>query len=264
MLPFLAALCLALSLAAPSPATAAFEWTGPAATRHRSPNPADLAARGGWRWTLRYHRQPGLPQLTAHAAQVARAWGMTGVGVNLASLGPAGHRETSGIVGIGRALPAGLGSMGVGTHLFALYQEGLPVRRSWAPSMGLLLTPGSRWRLSLHGRGARADLTPGQLALGVEHRSADVALSGSLGRSGHLPWRLHLTARYRLSDSWGISLRTRSAPRQFGLALSWSRDHRRLRHGWATHPDLGPTTYLEITGGVAPAGRCGVLTQRGN
>jgi len=255
----LAVFCGVLPLIAPSRAAAAFEWTGPAATRHRSPNPAGLAANGGWRWVLRHHRQFGLPQLTAHAVQIAWTRGSTGAGLSLASLGPARHRETSGVVGIGRALPAGLGALGAGAHLFALHQEGLPARRGWAPEMGLLLRAGSGWRVTLHGRGARAGLASGQLALGVERRSADVVFDGTLAHSGHHPWRLHLAARYRLSDCWGMSLQTRSAPRQFGLALSWSRDRLRLHHGWTSHPDLGPTTHLT----VASAGRCGVLTQRG-
>ncbi|MHC4717417.1 MAG: hypothetical protein ACYS5V_10640, partial [Planctomycetota bacterium] len=89
-------LCLFALALGPTPVAAAFEWTGPAATRHPSGNPADLADARGLAWSLRHHRHPGLPELTAHGVRVAWRAEPVGVGATLAFLGPERHRELDG------------------------------------------------------------------------------------------------------------------------------------------------------------------------
>jgi len=245
---------LAHGLLVPGPARAAFEWTGPAGTRGAAGHPtAAVAVRGvagGPGWRLVHHCWPALPELTAQGGALSWAGARAGAEISLGLAGPRRQREIDLGVTAAAALPADLGAVGWGAHLLTLHRAGLPPQRRWTPELELALRRRG-WTAAAHGRGPAPGLATAQLAVAVQRRAAAADVTARLTRGGRRPWRLILAARYRLGAGWHTCLSTRSAPRQFGLALSWRLGAVRLRHQLVSHAALGPHASLALAGGGA-------------
>lgn len=249
MSPLLPILCgLAATLWA-GPARAAFEWSGPTGGCDLAGHPARLVGRRGVGWELSHHGRPGLPELATHGVGVAWAGSAGQVRGGLALVGPARHREQDLSLAAGLALPSGLGAAGLGVHVLELEQAGLPRLRRWVPAGELVLTPGIGWSLTAHGRRGAAGLAASQVSVELDRASQEMAVAAALLYRARRPWRLRLTVRHGLSSRWSVVLGTNSAPRQFELALWWSRERLQLGCRLESHADLGPRSHLTLRSG---------------
>jgi len=239
-----------LALLAAAPSRAAFELDGLEASllfadhRKLGANPATLGSLPCFTWQLAHHLPFGLRELRYDQIVLGLPFKQAGASLSFSSTGFDLHRELGWRLALGFSRHS-LG-LGVGLNFLSLAQRGVPSRRSFAPTAGLLFKPSPKLQLATWWQKA-TPISSGRFFVSItRHLDARSSLYLHGRRYPTRPARFDLAAVHRLHPRLKLRLGLRSVPRRFALGAGFSMERLQLDYGVVTHAYLGPSHTFHL------------------